>query len=355
MRISVSRLVLVVAVLLLAVTPALGQQRDWGATRGYLQSVQNADGGFGNGFTPESAISSTADALMAILALKLDLTSFDREGNTPLTYLAKNAPSAASAGDLSKLILALAPAGADPRTFGGADSVARLEALVGADGRIGGVTDTFVSTLVGVLALRSAGAPVPTASLTLIRAAQQGNGGWAWDGSAETAVDTNTTGLAVQALVAAGEAPGSSAVTRALAYYDAIQNPDGGWPYQNPSDFDTETDANSTALAIQAILAAGQDPAGAGWTTAEGKTPFTALEALLRPTGAWAWKAGAPADNLLSTVQAAPAMAGLVLPLASPGAGKAPAGHTTLLIAGLVALVVVALAAGGYLLWRRRR
>ena len=35
-----------------------------------------------------------------------------------------------------------------------------------------------------------------------------------------------------------------------------IQKADGGWPYQSPSDFCTDTDSNSTAVAIQAIIAA---------------------------------------------------------------------------------------------------
>ena len=364
MRFSVLGLVMVVVIFLLMVSPALGQPTDWGATRDYLKTQQNADGGFGNGFTPESAVGSTADAVMAILAFDGEIALFDQGGNTPLTYLAKNASSATSAGDLSKLILALVPAGEDPRTFGGVDSVARLEGLIGAGGRIGGPTDTFVSTLMAVLALKGAGRPIPAPSLDLIRKAQQEDGGWAWDGTAGTAVDTNSTALAVQALVAGGEVAGSSVVARALEYYKGIQNGDGGWPYQNPSDFDTETDTNSTALTIQAILAAGQDPAGAGWATAAGKTPLAALEALHNPSGAWAWKASAPADNLLATVQAAPALARRILPMASTGVGAAETaapgtrratGGAVPDIAWIVAIGGLVLAAGGYLLLKRRR
>lgn len=327
----------------------------------YLKTQQNADGGFGSGFAPESAVGSTADAVQAILAAGGDLAQFDQAGKTPLTYLAANAASAATAGDLSKLILALAAAGQNPRTFGGVDSVTKLEGLAAADGTIGGAKDTFVSTIMAVLALCSVQRPIPTASTDLITKAQQENGGWAWDGTAATASDTNTTAFAVQALIAAG-APTGDTVGKALAYYKGIQNDDGGWPYQNPSDFGTTTDANSTAVTIQALLAAGQDPAGADWIKA-GKTPLSALEALQNASGAFAWKSDTPADNLLATVQALPALAGKAFPLATRGVGEAssPAPTTIPVTGGVLldpALAVVlgglALAAGGLFLRRKR-
>ena len=110
---------------------------------------------------------------------------------------------------------------------------------------------------------------------------------------------------------------------RALAYYESIQNEDGGWPYQNPSAYGTDTDANSTAVTIQAIIAAGQDPAGDEWATAEGSTPLAALEALQNESGAFAWQAAVPDDNLLATVQALPAVAGKAFPFVTMAVGEA--------------------------------
>jgi hypothetical protein len=163
----------------------------------------------------------------------------------------------------------------------------------------------------------------------------------------------------VQALIAAGEASDSDAVTLALAYYKEIQNEDGGWPYQNPSDYGTATDANSTAVTIQAIIAAGQDPAGAGWTTGEGNTPDAALAALQNESGAFAWQAAIPDDNLLATVQALPAVAGKAFPLATMDVGgTAPAampetGGAVVNLALPLLLGGLALASGGYVLYRR--
>jgi squalene cyclase len=237
------------------------------------------------------------------------------------------------------------------------DSVAKLESLIDAGGRIGGEADTFVSHVLAVLALSSAQRPVPEAAVETIKNAQQENGSWAWDGTAETAGDTNTTAFAVQALTAAGEDAAGDAVVNALAYYKGIQNEDGGWPYQNPSDYGTDTDANSTAVTIQAIIAAGQDPASANWTVGE-STPVAALEALQNESGAFAWQAAIPADNLLATVQALPALAGKAFPLATMDVGQPTPTTVPETGGGAVALALplllsgLALAGGGYLLKR---
>jgi hypothetical protein len=356
MRIRIAILTLTLAALLVGALPVLAAA-DMTAALDYLQTQQNADGGFGSGFSPDSTVGSTADVVLAILSAGGDQAAFDQDGNTPLTYLEANASTAASGGDLSKLILATIAAGENPRDFGGVDSVAQLESLIDAGGRIGGETDTFVGHVLAVLALSSAERPIPAAAVEYIKNGQQENGSWAWDGTAGTAGDTNTTAFAVQALVAAGEDPAGDEVTTALTYYKGIQNEDGGWPYQNPSDYGTATDANSTAVTIQAIIAAGQDPAGAGWTVGE-STPVAALEALQNESGAFAWQAAMPDDNLLATVQALPALAGKAFPLATmdvgelvltlvpeTGGGAAPLA-LPLLLSGL------ALASGGYLLRR---
>lgn len=330
----------------------------------YLQTQQNADGGFGSGFSPESTVGSTADAVFAIIAAGAPPSSFDQDGNTPLTYLADHAATVDNAGDLAKLILAIVAAGENPRTFGGVDSVARLEGMAGSDGRFLTQNDTFFSHILAVLAVASVERPLPEGAVAAIKDAQQETGAWAWDGSASTDADTNTTAFAVQALVAAGEPTSSEAITGALDYYRSIQNADGGWPYQSPSSFGTDTDANSTALTIQALIAAGQDPAA--WTSGEGNDPVSTLEAFQNESGAFAWQAAVPDDNLLATVQALPALAGKAFPLATTSVGAAAAtpaaapaaipetGGAVANLALPLLLSGLALAGGGYALQRKR-
>lgn len=324
MRNRILVLTIALAVLLAGALPALAAA-DTDAALAYLQSQQNADGGFGSGFSPDSTVGSTSDTLLAILSVGGNPADFDQDGNTPLTYLAANAASVTTAGDLAKMVLAISAAGENPRTFAGFDAVAKLESMAGADGRIGGDADTFVAHVLSVLALSGVQRPVAPAALDLIKNAQQEEGGWSWDGTDATPADTNTTAFAVQALVAAGEPAGGAVIAQALNYYQSIQNADGGWPYQNPSQYGTDTDTNSTAVVIQALVATGQDPAGADWTSAEGKTALAALEALQNDSGAFAWQAAMPDDNLLATVQALPAVAGKAFPLVTMSVGEAAA------------------------------
>jgi hypothetical protein len=342
---------------------ALLAEADTAAALDYLKTQQNADGGFGSGFSPDSAVGSTADAVLAITAVEGDLAAFDQGGNTPLTYLAANVASVPAAGDLAKLIMAAIAAGENPRTFGGVDAVARLESMAGDSGRIGTEADIFVGHTLAVLALASAQRPIPAAAVDAITAAQQENGAWAWDGTAETPADTNSTAFAVQALIAAGQSAGSGPVSSTLAYFQELQNEDGGWPYQNPSDFGTATDANSTAVILQALIAAGQDPAGPAWTKDGGATPPSALEALQNESGAFAWQAAMPDDNLLATVQALPALAGKPFPLATMDVGQATSTPPATMpeTGGVVASPILslilgglALAGGGYALQHRR-
>jgi LPXTG-motif cell wall-anchored protein len=361
MRKQITLLTLVLTILLAGALPVLAAA-DTTAALAYMQTQQNSDGGFGSGFSPDSTVSSTADVVLALVAVGADPTTFAKDGNTPLSYLAANAAAARTSGDLAKLVQAAIAAGKNPRDFGGVDSVHKLESLVGADGRIGSDMDTFVSHTLAVLALKSAERTIPPAAVDHLKAAQQEGGGWAWDGSAETAADTNTTAFAVQALIAAGETADSQAVRNALAYYESIQNEDGGWPYQSPSDFGTDTDANSTAVTIQALIAAGLDPAGSQWTTAEGNSPMAALEALQNESGAFAWQAAIPDDNLLATIQALPAVAGRAFPLATMDVGTPEpvlismpeTGGAVANLALLLVLSGLALAGGGYALRRKR-
>jgi hypothetical protein len=143
-----------------------------------------------------------------------------------------------------------------------------------------------------------------------------------------------------------------------------VQNGDGGFPYQNPSDYGTDTDANSTAIVLQALLAA--DESLDDWSP-EDHSPLDALTALHdSASGAFLWQAAVPEPNVLATAQAIPALEGYAfvdLPrveaAAPPGTVTASgdvtlpeSGGMALLPVGLIGLGVAALGAG--LALRRR-
>ncbi|MFB7594423.1 prenyltransferase/squalene oxidase repeat-containing protein [Streptomyces sp. NPDC056160] len=91
---------------------------------------------------------------------------------------------------------------------------------------------------------------------------------------AKTAVDSNSTAAAVQALAVLG---GHDAVTgKAVSWLKSVQNKDGGWGYTpgGPSD------ANSTSVVVGALAAVGEKPAS---VVKDGKSPYDALLKLALP------------------------------------------------------------------------
>ena len=359
---------LVVVVLLALVVPAWADDPVAGGL-GWLRSQQQADGGFSSGFTEGSDLGTTCDIILAIASGGQDVGAWESDGgNTPLTYLEAQVAGGGmdQLGLTAKVALALLVAGRDPAAFGGRDLIAELEAAYDdASGNYGG--SVFDQALV-ILALFNAGQPVPDGAAQHLIDSQATDGAWALFGESEAAAgDTNTTALAIQALVASGRRDG---IDDALAYLRRVQNDDGGFPYQNPSEYGTDTDANSTAVVLQALQAAGETlgdwaPAGTG--------PLGALAALYDPSvGAFSWQAAMPGPNVLATAQAIPAMASqtfVYLPVAGTArpAETAPAepgapepvlllpksGGLPLLPLGLIGLGVAALGAGLALRGRR--
>jgi hypothetical protein len=159
--------------------------------------------------------------------------------------------------------------------------------------------------------------------------------------------------LAVQALVAAGRKDDTG---RALDYFRRVQNADAGWTYQVPSAFGTDTDANSTALGIQAILAVGDSLSN--WSTGA-SDPLGALLALQNADGSFSFNRVFPGANTLATLQAIPALTGDTLVRVRVVPMSSAAAPTLLPVAGgaidalpVAALGAILIAAG--VLMRRR-
>ncbi|WP_447037139.1 prenyltransferase/squalene oxidase repeat-containing protein [Streptomyces sp. DSM 118878] len=97
---------------------------------------------------------------------------------------------------------------------------------------------------------------------------------------AKTAVDSNSTAAAVQALAALGQKDKKLAATvdRSVGWLTSVQNKDGGWGY-SPG---LPSDANSTGIAVGALAAAGQNPAS---VKKAGKSAYDALPKLAMDCG----------------------------------------------------------------------
>jgi prenyltransferase beta subunit len=156
------------------------------------------------------------------------------------------------------------------------------------------------ATIWAILALRQAGEPVPPAFVRSLRSAQRPSGGWSWH--AGGAADANDTAVAIQALRAAGVQ--GRPVDRGVAFLRRHQNADGGFELTRGRGSDTQ----STAWAIQALLAAGRAP---------GAPAFRYLARMRRPDGSYRYNARYVTTPLWVTAQVLPALARKPFPLRS--------------------------------------
>jgi prenyltransferase beta subunit len=160
---------------------------------------------------------------------------------------------------------------------------------------------------------------LPVSATAYLQAQALPGGGWEW--APGWGADTNTTALALQALRAAGEPKSAPTALAGLAFLHATQNDDGGFPYAPGAD--ARSDANSTAYAVQALIALGENPAGPGWAV-NGQTPVDFLLGLQLADGSFEWQPGA-GSNLLATQQAIPALLGRSYPMYHNQLARCPA------------------------------
>lgn len=261
------------ASLIISVAPANAAptlQRRARLAASYLASQQNEDGSF-PGFSP---LGSTADAVTSLVAVRRSPSSIQ----AALDYLEARVAEAETLGQKAKLVLAAVAGGRDPRDFGGRDLVQPLLDSEQESGQYGAPTpdDPFDGEVTDHTLVMLALAAVPDAdpssnSIRWLLLAQCEDGGWqhtgpqsdnenshCFSGNAEEDFfrsDTNTTSLAVQAVAAHPEATAPYA-NSPFRFFRKIRDPrKNGWGYS----WDVRlTDANSTALVIQAYVAYGK-------------------------------------------------------------------------------------------------
>ena len=275
----------------------------------WLRSQQQDDGSLNIGFGHPAGV--TCDAVLAIVASGGDPSSWRKAAGKPslIEYLATTAGEyAVDTATTGKLIVTLAAAKQDPKSFGGNNWLAQLQSFA----QTKGVYDAgAVGQAWAILALKAAGEPVPAEAVAVLRSYQLESGAW----NSAFGPDTDTVAIVLQALAAGGEAKTSASVQKALAFFETQQNDDGGFPAIKPSEWGTDTNANSTANVLMALLAVGQDPSTGKWKKAAGD-PITALLKLQSADGKIEFQPGV-GSPVMATVQAIPALQGKSLPLRS--------------------------------------
>jgi len=250
------------------------------------------------GFIPNALdapnVSATIDTALALGAARVDEATFDRM----LDWARTNVESVIVQGGFDQpgtigLLLMLARLGDIPTNdFGGVDLLARLDATLGdfAPGLYGGSDPTYDGAYrqsMALLGIASTGTtPSPVATQWLVDQQCTGTpatatGGWqpyranladpcaAPDPVMFTGPDTNSTAAAIQALDALGV---SAPLGPALDFLASVESETGGFGFIPGLD----DDPNSTALVIQAIVAAGENPQSGRWMKGS-HNPVTSL------------------------------------------------------------------------------
>ena len=267
----------------------------------WLQSKQSLING---GYTNDSG---SAEALLAIAANNHNAIDWRIQANSPSLhdYWAGHGArySARGAAEAGKLAVGLAASD----ICWPALAMRPTQYFSPTSGAYDPETGFHTWGMLGSLALDQ---PVDAAASQYLKSMIRPDGGWEWNTGFGS--DSNTTSLAIQALIAAGEPLTITEIISGFIFLKSAQNSDGGFTYQPGSPYGTDSDANSTAYAVQAIYAAKQDPMGAAWTVGSAN-PLVYLLSLQLPNGSFSYQAGGN-ENLYATTQAIPALLGKAFP-----------------------------------------
>ncbi|HMO96759.1 MAG TPA: prenyltransferase/squalene oxidase repeat-containing protein [Tepidiformaceae bacterium] len=254
----------------------------------FLKSIHLPNGTYGT-----DSPGQNMDSIYAVRAAGFDPALDLSGGKSPRDYLIESASLVTSPGAGGKAALAAIALGLDPRNVNGVDFIAVVESHY--DPATGAYADDDFTQSIAMIGLACTGNAVGAQAADALRETQLDDGGWGFGGFA----DADTTAIAIQALLASGVPSSDPAVQAALAYLKDSQGSDGGWGYDP-----TASNASSTAFAVQALLALGENPESATYSK-NGVTPVAYLLSQQNPDGSFQGF-----DPVYSTNQVIPALAG---------------------------------------------
>ena len=289
-----------------AAAPASAADRSIERAVDYLRSAQNDDGGFSG--APGLGGSNAIYSGWVVIGLA---AAGEDPGDEAAAYLNREAEKVRDAGDIERTILALRAAGENADAL-----VERLLEQRDPDGSIEGLTNR---TAFLVLALRAAGRPTTDpairAATTWVVQNQSRDGGFGTGGKGSPP-SIDDTAAAIQGLVAGGRRRTSRPVRRAAAWLARSQRRDGGFPLSPRAP----SNAQSTAWAVQALVAAGRDPRKV--RTDGSRSPIAYLKSLQGPAGEIRFNRTSRQTPTWVTGQALAALARRPLPVQPPPAAR---------------------------------
>lgn len=215
-------------------------------------------------------VSTSLDAVIALQAARVGADQVqatlewlnDTATLTPYVYPAVEGQdeAALNAGAAGKAMYAVATAGGDPTDFAGIRLADEVAAAQGENGTYG--DGTALTTAWAVLGLSRTDTPAGEEAAAGFAAVQCADGGFSYaavDGAgADCVSDPDSTGLTVAAIATLEGDAAAETLDAAVAWLEAAQGEDGGF------DNGFGANANSTAMAAQALLATGRAEAAAG-------------------------------------------------------------------------------------------
>jgi energy-coupling factor transport system substrate-specific component len=276
----------------------------------FLSSAQNSDGGFGGARGQSSSELYTAWTAMGLAAAGRDPADVRHGGHSLLDSLRAEAATLNGLGDAERTILAASACGASSYSFAGRDLVAEVLHARDSDNSFEHLVNLTAFAIFALLAVgHSPSFPAIRDAAGWIERQQNGDGGFSFGGRGSSS-DVDDTGAALQALVDAG-ARNARILDAAAGYLIRSQNLDGGFPQQ----YGGESNAQSTAWAIQGLIATGRHP---NTLRRRGsRSPVGYLESLLAPGGSIRYSRTSSQAPVWVTAEALIALAGKTFPVGS--------------------------------------
>jgi len=294
----------------------LGTAQAAATPAGYLLAAQNPDGGFGP--SPGSASSPLYSgwAALGLAAAGVNPQDVVRDEHSLLDYVRGGVASASDPGSIARTILVARAADSSAVNFGGRNLLGALERDIRPGGSVGNQVNL---TAFALLALRAARVGPPAAMLSWLVRQQNADGGFNFATRGGSS-DVDDTGAALQALAGGGGAAGARARSRAVRFLAARQGGDGGFPSMPGGD----SNAQSTAFAVQGLIAAGVDP---GSVRRQGVSPLDYLRSLIASDGHVRYSRATDQTPTWVTAEALLALEAKPLPLAPVTRRHATAVH----------------------------
>jgi prenyltransferase beta subunit len=295
-------------------TATLASAQADGTPTGYLLAAQNADGGYGGSPGASSSQLYAGWAALGLAAAGQNPQTVTRGGPSLIDYIRSGLDSATDPGSIERTILVVHAAGLSPYDFGGRNLVGELERDIRPNGS---VSNQVNWTAFAVLALRAAGAMPPGAMIGWLVHQQDSDGGFNFAVRGGMS-DPDDTGAALEALAGADGRGVARARAHAVAFLRGQQGGDGGFASMPGAG----SNAQSTAFAVQGLIAAGVDPSS---VRHRGASPLDYLRSLIAADGHVRYARGTDETPVWVTAEALMALEGRALPLAPVARVIAPA------------------------------